>query len=69
MLAARLAGQVRAEPGEPGVQAARRALAEGWPLTSQRDVTDLTIVLLALCATWATDAQLAQAAAIGRDAP
>jgi alkylhydroperoxidase family enzyme len=69
LLAARLAGQVHAEPGGPTCEAARRALAAAWPVTSHRDLADLAAVLLVFCATWATDADIAQAARIGAELP
>jgi len=69
LLAARLAGRVRAEPGGPTAEAARAALADAWPVTTHRDLADLAAMLLAFCATWATDEQIAQAAAIGAELP
>jgi hypothetical protein len=67
LLAAGLVRQVRAEPGDPTVQAARRALARAWPLAGYADLANLAAALLVICATCATDDRLALVEQIGRE--
>jgi hypothetical protein len=57
----------RARGGTPG--AARVALADAWPVTSQRDLADVLAALIAFAGVWASEAQLAEAAAIGAGLP
>jgi len=67
LLAVTLVRQVRAKPGDPTVQGARRALGQAWPLASNRDLADLTACLLVICASCVPDARLALVEQIGRE--
>jgi hypothetical protein len=50
-------------------EAARAAIAAAWPLATTRDVCDVLAALVTFSATWASEAQLAEAAAVGAGLP